>query len=107
MTMFQKLNISLLGVIENMSHYRCPCCGTASDLFGTGGGAILAKEYSTVCLEHLPLDSQVRNQSDQGKPIVLTHPEQKTSLLYKAISNKLVNILERTKKVTFPKVFVE
>ncbi len=69
--MFNKVNISVLGVIENMSTHVCENCGHASDIFGGDGAAQLAQEYGVSILGKIPLARQVREQSDQGVPIVV------------------------------------
>jgi ATP-binding protein involved in chromosome partitioning len=69
-TFCQKLNLSILGIIENMSGFSCPHCGKASDLFGTGGGEDLAREMDVPFLGRIPLDPQVVLSGDAGTPFV-------------------------------------
>ena len=73
--MYRKLNIPILGLIENMSHFICPSCGTESDLFGKGGGERLAAEMSLTFLGSIPLHEPVRRGGDEGVPIVLGDPD--------------------------------
>ena len=68
--MFRKVNIPVLGVVENMSSYICPSCGEASSLFGQGGGAKIASLTDTPLLAELPLDISIREQADGGTPTV-------------------------------------
>ncbi len=73
--MYRKLNIPILGVIENMSHFACPACGHESDLFGRGGGEALATELSAPFLGAIPLHEPVRRGGDSGVPIVIGEPD--------------------------------
>ncbi len=73
--MYRKLNIPILGVIENMSHFACPECGHESDLFGRGGGEALATELSAPFLGAIPLHEPVRRGGDSGVPIVIGEPD--------------------------------
>jgi ATP-binding protein involved in chromosome partitioning len=73
--MYRKLNIPVLGVIENMSHFVCPDCGHESDLFGKGGGERLATDLSVPFLGRIPLYEPVRSGGDSGVPIVIGEPE--------------------------------
>jgi ATP-binding protein involved in chromosome partitioning len=69
--MYRKLNIPVLGLIENMSHFVCPGCGRESDIFGKGGGAKLAEELAIPFLGHVPLHEPVRAAGDSGVPLVI------------------------------------
>jgi ATP-binding protein involved in chromosome partitioning len=73
--MYRKLNIPVLGLIENMSHFVCPDCGHESDIFGKGGGEQLARDLSVPFLGRIPLYEPVRTGSDSGVPIVIGEPE--------------------------------
>ncbi len=66
--MFQKTNVHVLGLVENMAHYTCSACGHQSHLFGTGGACALAKNHGCDVLGHLPLDGHIREDGDKGKP---------------------------------------
>ena len=72
--MFKKLNAPILGLIENMSHYACPHCGTKDEIFGSGGARRVAERMEIPFLGEIPLTTPVRVASDQGRPIVLTDP---------------------------------
>jgi len=69
--MFQKLNVPILGVIENMSYYQCPHCGQREDIFGHGGARDAAGRLNYPFLGEIPLDPSIRLQSDEGKPVAL------------------------------------
>ena len=73
--MYRKLNIPVLGLLENMSHFVCPDCGHESDIFGKGGGEQLATELSVPFLGRIPLYEPVRSGGDSGVPIVVGEPE--------------------------------
>lgn len=77
--MFEKVSVPLLGVAENMSYFRLPD-GSRQEIFGAGGGALSAKALETEMLGQVPLDPAVREGSDRGLPIVVTHPDSETSL---------------------------
>jgi ATP-binding protein involved in chromosome partitioning len=69
--MFQKLNVPILGIVENMSYYLCPKCGHREDIFGHGGAREAANKLGLPFLGEIPLDVKVRIQSDSGKPVAL------------------------------------
>ena len=70
-----KVNIPVLGIVENMSGYTCPHCNQTEDLFGRGGGRIAAEEFEVPFLGEVPLDPRVMVGGDTGKPVILSHPE--------------------------------
>jgi ATP-binding protein involved in chromosome partitioning len=80
--MYQKLNVPVIGLIENMSHFECPGCGRESDLFGKGGGERLANEIGVPFLGRLPLYEPVRRGGDSGVPIVIGEPESAAALAF-------------------------
>src|SRR5437773_8310421 len=73
--MFQKLNVPLLGVVENMSYFLAPDTGTRYNIFGEGGGRRLAEEYGIPLLAQLPLDLETRVGGDEGSPITVRRPD--------------------------------
>jgi ATP-binding protein involved in chromosome partitioning len=73
--MYQKLNVPTLGLIENMSHFVCPACGHESDIFGKGGGEMLADQLAVPFLGRVPLYEPIRKGGDAGVPIVISEPE--------------------------------
>src|SRR5690606_6009261 len=73
--MFQKVNVPVLGVVENMSLYICPNCGHEEHIFGEEGGANLSREYGLPLLGTLPLDKRVREETDSGEPTVVAEPD--------------------------------
>ena len=87
--MFRKVNVPLLGVIENMSGFCCPDCGHVSPIFGHGGARIEAEKIGTPFLGEIPLDIQIRVTSDDGRPIVATEPESVHAKLYIGIARQV------------------
>jgi ATP-binding protein involved in chromosome partitioning len=91
--MFQKLDITVLGVIENMSTYICPHCHQASAIFGETGGERLSAQYEIPFLGSLPLATTVRESADRGCPIVIGSPGSPIALLYHDIAGKVMSEL--------------
>ncbi len=92
--MFAKVNIPVLGVVENMSQYVCPKCGEVSDLFGHGGAENFAKERGMTFLGAVPLHMAIRTGSDDGNPIVLAEPDGPQAKSYFDIADRLARRLE-------------
>jgi ATP-binding protein involved in chromosome partitioning len=87
--MFRKVNVPILGVIENMSHFSCPHCGERSDIFGTGGAAREAERMACDFLGEIPLDIEIRATSDSGEPVVAMAPDGPHAAAYLAIAAKV------------------
>lgn len=87
--MFRKVDVAVLGIIENMSLYICPQCGHESSLFGRGGGERIAEQYQTTLLGNIPLDISIREQTDQGKPTVIAEPDSMITRHYIEAARKL------------------
>jgi len=87
--MFRKVNVPLLGMIENMSGFCCPDCGHVSPIFGHGGARIEAEKIGTPFLGEIPLHIQIRAASDDGRPIVATEPESVHAKLYIGIAGEV------------------
>lgn len=81
--MFAKVDIPVLGILENMSVYQCPECGAMSHLFGEGGGARISEQLSVPLLGQLPLAMQIREQADGGLPTVKADPDSELAGLYR------------------------
>jgi ATP-binding protein involved in chromosome partitioning len=86
--MFEKVNIPILGLVENMSTHICSNCGHEEHIFGTGGGAQMCADYNVDLLGSLPLDISIREQTDSGKPTVINAPDSKIANIYKEIARK-------------------
>jgi len=88
--MFRKVNVPILGVVENMAIHICSNCGHEEHIFGAGGGERIARDYQTELLGSLPLDLSIRADADQGKPSVAADPDSAISQKYRAIARKLM-----------------
>ena len=84
--MFRKVNIPVLGVVENMAVHICSNCGHAEHLFGEGGGEKLAAQYNVDLLASLPLSMAIRSQADAGTPTVIADPESQIAMIYQQIA---------------------
>jgi len=107
--MFRKVDIPVLGVVENMSVHICSKCGHHEALFGEGGGARIAQEYETEVLGQMPLHKTIREQTDSGTPTVAAEPDSEVALLYRDMARKVGAILsEKTKNYSnvFPEIVV-
>ncbi len=87
--MFAKVDIPVLGILENMSVYTCPNCGETHHLFGAGGGARVATELGVPLLGELPLAMQIREQADGGTPTVKADPDSSIAELYREAARHL------------------
>ncbi len=91
--MFRKVNVPVLGIVENMALHTCSNCGHVEHLFGAGGGERMAQEYGTELLGSLPLDIKIREQVDAGKPSVVAEPEGVHALIYRDIARRMAATL--------------
>lgn len=87
--MFRKVNIPVLGVVENMAVHICSNCGHAEHLFGEGGGEKLAAQFGVDLLASLPLSMAIRMQSDGGKPTTVADPESQIAMIYQATARSV------------------
>lgn len=94
--MFRKVDIPVLGVVENMSLHICSACGHEEAIFGSGGGERIAQEYQTELLGQLPLLTSIREQTDTGIPTVAADPQGRIAEIYREIAKK---IAEKTQKI--------
>ena len=94
LAMFQKVEVPVLGIIENMSYFQCPHCGERSDIFSHGGARHEAEKLDLPFLGEIPLDIAVRQKSDDGMPLTLAEPEGAIAAQYRAIATKLWTALE-------------
>ena len=86
--MFEKVEVPVLGIVENMSVHICSKCGHAEHIFGAGGGETMAKDYGVELLGALPLDIRIREGADCGKPTVATDPDSPATAAYREIARK-------------------
>ncbi|ODU40929.1 MAG: sodium:proton antiporter [Lysobacteraceae bacterium SCN 69-48] len=97
--MFEKVNIPVLGLIENMAVHVCGNCGHAERIFGEGGGRKMAEQYGVVQLGALPLETGIREHGDAGTPIVAAQPDSAAAQAYRAAARALLAELDKRPKV--------
>jgi ATP-binding protein involved in chromosome partitioning len=88
--MFHQVNVGVLGIVENMSHFSCPHCGEIIDIFSRGGVERTARQFSLTFLGSVELDPKIREGGDRGLPVTLAPPESVASAAFYAIAKKLV-----------------
>ena len=97
--MFRKVNIPVLGVVENMAIHICSNCGHAEHLFGEGGGEKLASGYNVDLLASLPLSMAIRSQADAGKPTVIADPESQIAMIYQEVARTVGARISQSGKI--------
>ncbi len=108
--MFEKVEVPVLGVVENMSTHICSKCGYEEHIFGEGGGQKMAEQYDVDFLGGIPLDISIREQTDNGKPTVAADPDGRLSQIYREIARRVAARLSLTKKdysATFPSIVIQ
>ncbi len=108
--MFRKVEVPVLGVVENMSVHHCPACGHESHVFGAGGGRAMAERYGVPLLGELPLDLNIREQADAGTPTVIGDPDSPAARAYMDVARKAAAQLAFASirgAGSFPKISVE
>lgn len=93
--MFEKVEVAVLGLVENMAQHVCTNCGHVEHLFGAGGGQRMAAQYGVPMLGALPLEIGIREQGDAGAPIVVAAPDSAAAQAYRATARNLVAELEK------------
>jgi ATP-binding protein involved in chromosome partitioning len=88
--MFKRVNVPVLGVVENMSYFLCPTCGTRSDIFAHGGARHEAERLGVPFLGEVPLHMSIREKSDAGLPVVATEPDSSYARIYRDIATKVL-----------------
>jgi ATP-binding protein involved in chromosome partitioning len=91
--MFEEVKTPILGIVENMSGFVCPNCGTTHDIFDAGGGERIARENDVELLGKIPLEPQVRAGGDRGTPIVVSHAESATGLAFQQAAARVATRL--------------
>jgi ATP-binding protein involved in chromosome partitioning len=94
--MFQKVEVPVLGIVENMSTHICSKCGHEEHVFGAGGGRQMAQQYNVELLAELPLDIRIREQSDGGRPTVVAEPDSTLGRAYVDLARRTAAQLART-----------
>jgi ATP-binding protein involved in chromosome partitioning len=94
LAMFRKVNVPVLGIVENMSYFQCPHCGTRSDIFGHGGARLEAERLGVPFLGEIPLHMSIRATSDSGTPVVDSEPDGPHAAIYRAIGTRVRDQLQ-------------
>ncbi|MGA7981369.1 MAG: iron-sulfur cluster carrier protein ApbC [Chromatiaceae bacterium] len=108
--MFQKVEVPVLGIVENMSIHICSKCGHEEHIFGEGGGARMSEQYGVKLLGSLPLDIRIREETDGGKPTVVAEPDSRVSEIYREIARRTAAKLALQAKdyaAKFPRIVIQ
>jgi len=108
--MFEKVEVPVLGIVENMSTHICSKCGHEEHIFGEGGGNRMADDYDVDFLGALPLDIRIREETDGGKPTVVAEPDSQISQIYREIARRTAAKLALMKKdyaSKFPNIVIQ
>ena len=110
LNMFRKVDVPVLGLIENMSYFTCPHCGERSDIFSHGGARAEADKLGMDFLGEIPLHMDIRKTSDSGRPIVVSDPDSEYAKAYRAIADKTWDNIQQTiaqQAAKAPKIVVQ
>jgi ATP-binding protein involved in chromosome partitioning len=108
--MFEKVNVPVLGIVENMSIHICSKCGHEEHIFGEGGGMRMAEQYNVDFLGGIPLDGRIREDTDVGKPTVVKDPEGRIAQIYRDIARRAAAKLALKAKdytTKFPSIVIQ
>jgi len=108
--MFEKVEVPVLGIIENMSIHICSQCGHEEHIFGEGGGARMSEQYDVDFLGALPLDKKIREQVDSGRPSVVAEPDGRIAQIYRDIARRTAAKLalrSRDVAAKFPQIVIQ
>lgn len=96
--MFKKVEVPVLGIVENMSYFICPHCNERTEIFDHGGGKKASKKFDVPFLGEIPLDTSIRVGGDTGKPIVISDPDSAVSQAFSQLSDLIIQQVNKTKK---------
>ena len=105
--MFNKVDVPVLGIVENMSYFLCPHCGGRSDIFAHGGARHEAERVGVPFLGEVPLHMNIRETADSGRPVVVTDPDSAHAKVYLDIAGQVKAALEKGRARVAPKIFIE
>ncbi len=91
--MFEKINVPILGIVENMSYFLCPHCGEKSEIFSSGGGEKTSQKYNVPLIGKIPIDTEIRVGGDAGKPIIISNPESRQSAEFINIAGAVASMI--------------
>jgi ATP-binding protein involved in chromosome partitioning len=100
--MFEKVEVAVLGIVENMAVHTCSNCGHQEHLFSKGGGQRMAEQYGVPLLGSLPLEISIRERGDEGRPIMVAEPESAAAKAYLAAAGRLVEELGKRPRASIP-----
>jgi ATP-binding protein involved in chromosome partitioning len=106
LNMFRKVDVPVLGIVENMSYFLCPHCGERSEIFSHGGARQEAERLGVEFLGEVPLDILVRETSDEGRPVVVSHPDSPLAQIFRRMASRLAEQLGGTQRAA-PRIVVE
>jgi ATP-binding protein involved in chromosome partitioning len=104
--MFRRVNVPVLGIVENMSYFQCPQCGTRSEIFGHAGARHEAERQGVPFLGEVPLHITIREKSDSGLPVVATEPDGEHAAIYREIAIKVRDQLKAAARPA-PRIVIE
>jgi ATP-binding protein involved in chromosome partitioning len=108
--MFEKVEVPVIGIVENMSTHICSQCGHEEPIFGAGGGQRMADQYDVELLGSIPLDIRVREETDGGRPTVVAEPDSRIALIFRDIARRVAAKLSLRKKdysAAFPSIVIQ
>lgn len=108
--MFEKVNVPVLGIVENMSTHICSCCGHEEHIFGQGGAQRMVEEYGCEMLGELPLDIRIRMGADDGQPVVVDEPEGAVARIYREMALRTAAQLAQQQsrsQIELPRIIIE
>ncbi|MFW2371945.1 MAG: Mrp/NBP35 family ATP-binding protein [Gammaproteobacteria bacterium] len=100
--MFQKMGKSIAGIVENMSYFCCEHSQERIEIFGKGGGDVLSRETGLELLGELPIDIQLRQGGDMGKPLMVDRAESETGIIFQLVAEKLVSSISENRQKYYP-----
>jgi ATP-binding protein involved in chromosome partitioning len=106
LNMFHKVDVPVLGIVENMSYFRCPHCGARSEIFSHGGARREAERLGAEFLGEVPLDIAIRETSDEGRPIVVSHPASEHAQVFRRMASRVAEKLGSVQRQA-PRIVVE
>jgi ATP-binding protein involved in chromosome partitioning len=107
LNMFRKVEVPVLGIIENMSYFACPSCGHRAEIFSHGGAKLEADRLGVDFLGEIPLDIEIRETSDGGHPIVVSKPDSENAKVFREIGQRVWAKLETSEAKAMPKILVQ
>ena len=105
--MFERTEVPVLGIVENMSYFVCPHCGGRTDVFAHGGARHEAETSGVPFLGEIPLDIAIRESSDAGRPVVAASPSSSHAMAYRAIARAIRERLEAPARRPAPRIVIE